>query len=78
MFCTHTTTHKPRESGKERNHEQEPPGKRGLMATSFPLYVSNDRVRLFEAFKAKHGRNTSKKILNLIEADMKESQASRD
>lgn len=48
------------------------------MATSFPLYVSNDRVRLFEAFKAKHGRNTSKKILNLIEADMKESQASRD
>ena len=48
------------------------------MATSFPLYVSNDRVRLFEAFKAKHGRNTSKKILNLIEDDMKENPASRD
>ena len=48
------------------------------MATSFPLYVSNDRVRLFEAFKERHGRNTSKKILNLIEADMKENPASRD
>ena len=48
------------------------------MATSFPLYVSNDRVRLFEAFKAKYGRNTSKKILNMIEDDMKKAQKRND
>ena len=48
------------------------------MISSFPLYISRDRVRLFEAFKAKHGRNTSKKILNLIEEDMKKAQKRND
>lgn len=76
--CYNKPINKPRESGMERNREQEPPQRRGMMATSFPLYVSNDRVRLFEAFKERHGRNTSKKILNLIEADMKENPTSRD
>ena len=48
------------------------------MAISFPLYVSNDRVKLFEAFKERHGRNTSRRILNMIEADMKEARKRND
>lgn len=76
--CSNKPINKPRESGRKRNSEQEPPSQGDIMAASFPLYIPNDRVKMFDTFKAKHGRNSSKKILNLIEADMKENQLSRD
>lgn len=40
------------------------------MHTNAVIYLRNQDIKLFEDFKLKHGRNTSKRIMLLIKQDM--------
>lgn len=44
------------------------------MNANFNLYVGGADFKMFEAFREAYGRQTSKKIMSLIESHMKEDE----